>query len=324
MSTVSSTDEQLFRKLSNPATVDVHIPLQEIDEHELLEATRVPSPPPSPEGTPVPPQPDLPPPPQRSVFDEAFQSRMKTSPPSVTTASCTPAHVPTRPPPQPFAPAAAMGGRREGGGEDQMLAKQSALLDLDRLRLRGVRLSREFTINDPLEDITFELKRHLAHLDEESSIGMMRDFMRVACTGMEMGATRLGVLDLEGWSAEVCDDIRKYDPALAGLYRKYFRRGTSSPEMQLLVGVVGSMGLFTAKKKFLRTMQGGGRRGGGGGGGGRAAEGGPPPGLAGLFSNLMSGGAGNLGRPPPPPARADILEPGDSDSESEAAPPFRM
>ena len=308
MSVVSSTDEQLFRQFANAETVDTTQGLNSLEEVLEVEEDdfappKSPSPPRAP--SPIPSEPAAP---ARSFFDEAVTQRMVRSAPSVTSVA---SHKPwtTAPPtvsaPQWTPPPAPMSMRMD---EDQMLAKQSALLDLDRLRLRGVTLTREYTLADSLDDMTFELKRHLAHIDEESSVSMMRDFLRVACTGIEMGSTRLGVLELEGWSAEVCDDIRKYDPALSGLYRKYFRRGsTASPEMQLMMGMVGSIGLFHVKKKVLRSVSGAPRGGGGGmGGGGMGGLGG----LAGMFAGMAAA----------PPRSNGPLFSADSDTDDEAAP----
>ena len=191
--------------------------------------------------------------------------------------------------------------------EDDLLSKQSMLLDLDRLRLRGVTLSKEFTLRDSVADISFELRRHLQHLAEEAAIGNYRDIMRIAATGLEMGATRLGWLDLEGWSAELCapEQIHKFDPALAGLHRKYGRRATSSPEMMLVTGLLGSLGLFTVKKKLFR----------GGSPGAGASMGG--------LGGLMGGAAAFMGAPTANAAKPQGSSQRifDADSEDDEAAP---
>lgn len=161
-------------------------------------------------------------------------------------------------------------------------------MDLDRLRLRGVRLTRDYTIADNLDDMTFELQRHLSNIEEESTVSMMRDVLRVMCTGIEMGNARFGPwLELDGWSAEVTSDINRFDPALSGLYRKYFRRGTSSPEMQMVTALAGSVSVYHLKKKFL-----------GKGGGGMD--------LGGIAANLFN--APPPARPPTTPIVQPVLE----------------
>ena len=165
--------------------------------------------------------------------------------------------------------------------EDVILSKQSALLDLDRLKLRGIKLTREYTLSDSIDDIEFELKRHLAHIEEDNTVKMLRDFMRIGCTGVELANAKLGLLELDGWSTEVCADIDRYDHAFASLYKKYWRRSQSSPEMQIVMGLTASVSLFHLKKKFLGSGQTASGLGGNGGGLSQFAN---------LFSGLTGGG----------------------------------
>lgn len=309
MSSISSTDERLFKTLANTDVVDVNrmdavreMPFEhddggsyeEEEEEEETEAQR--------------------PPPAMSHFDSVVNEHMARrsvraeSISSVRQARrATPApNMPSVPPMPPMPP-----GR---DSPDDMLAKQSVLLDLDRLRLRGVRLTREYTIADNLEDMTFELQRHLSHIDEESTVSMMRDVVRVMCTGIEMGNARFGPwLELDGWSTEVCSDIGRFDPALSGLYRKYFRRGTSSPEMQMVTALAGSVSVYHLKKKFLD-----GKSDVLGGGGFN---------LGGIAANLFGGNSNNVrpSAPLPPTTPVTIpvtvaARPVLADSDDEAAP----
>ena len=186
------------------------------------------------------------------------------------------------------------------------MSKQSALLDLDRLKLRGVKLTREYSLADSIDDIEFELKRHLAHIEEDTTVKMLRDFMRIGCTGIELVNAKMGLLELDGWSAEVCADINRYDHAFAGLYKKYWRRSQSSPEMQIVMGLAGSVGLFHLKKKFL-------------GGGGSSSGVTPTAGGLANFANMFSGLGGLTGQMPSgkSPMAARAYE----SSDDEAAPP---
>lgn len=249
-------------------------------------------------------QPEAPPEPQRFRAPPAPPYRAAPAPP------------PQAPPffqQQQQRPSAARG--RES--DDVMLEKQSILLDLDRLKLRGITLTREYTLNDNIDDMAFELKRHLAHQEEDSSVNMMRDFMRIACTGIELGNSKLGpFLELDGWSAEVCADIHKYDSALSKLYRKHWRRSASSPETEILMGILGSVGLFHFKKKFARGFEdtGGGRGGGGGGAGGGGGLGG----LGGLMQLVSGLGGGNATTARPPKQAAPRRSYAESSSDEEA------
>ena len=141
--------------------------------------------------------------------------------------------------------------------DDEMaiLDKQQVLMDMERLKLQGVKLTRDWTLNDRLDDMQFEVKRHMLHIDEMTNINMMRDGMRLLCSGFEMINTKVGLLELNGWSNEVCQDMDKYNNALGRIYRKYWRKNNAnSPETEILFGLVGSIGMFHFKQKMQKTM----------------------------------------------------------------------
>lgn len=136
--------------------------------------------------------------------------------------------------------------------EDVLLEKQSVLLELERLRRQNIVLSKEYTMNDRLEDMQFEVRRHLLNIDEQNTLQFMRDGLRLFFTGIEIANSQFGpFLDLDGWAASVGGDIEKYDSALSRMYRKYWRRSTMSPEMELTVGILGSIGMHHFQKKMM-------------------------------------------------------------------------
>lgn len=197
--------------------------------------------------------------------------------------------------------------------EELMLQKQSVLLELERLKSNGVTLSRRFTMNDRLEDMQFEVRRHLLNIDEQNTVQFMRDTMRIVFSGIEIANGKLGpFLDLDGWAAEVGADMSRYDSSLSRLYRKYWRRSTMSPEMELAVGILGSMGMHHFKRKFASTLSGG---GGGGASKGAAAGLGALGALASMRGLAGGGGAGPSSTAPrsvraPPPSGEESDEEG--------------
>ena len=135
-------------------------------------------------------------------------------------------------------------------GEALRLEKQAALLDLERLRISGVVLSRGYDMSDRLEDMRFEIQKHEAALDEKQMVSWMKSCLRVGLTGIEVGNKKFGpFLALDGWSAEITTDMEKFDMPMARLYRKYGRRSTMSPEMELAWIIFGSMGMFHFRQK---------------------------------------------------------------------------
>jgi len=142
---------------------------------------------------------------------------------------------------------------REDDAHKLKLQKQNVLMDLERLKQKGIQLSKNYTLDDSIDDMRFEMKRHLMHAEECSSVAFMKDALGLACNGIEMLNNRMGpILALDGWATEVNQSIDKYDPAMEKLYRKYWKKpiGMGSPEMELAIGIFGAMGMHHFKTKM--------------------------------------------------------------------------
>ena len=147
-------------------------------------------------------------------------------------------------------------------------AKRTVLLDLRQLEMQGAKLSKEWSMEDRTEDMMMEMRRITLAMDEVSNVNMMRDGMRLTLTGIEMINKRIGLLDLDGWSSEVCRDLQKHDANLSRIYRKYWKRSHStSPEVDICMSLIGSMGMYHMKRKMSKQVLNGSMGGGGRGGG---------------------------------------------------------
>jgi hypothetical protein len=138
---------------------------------------------------------------------------------------------------------------------DEMLSKQQSLLELERLRRAGAMITRKYTVYDRLDDIEFEVKRHQMYMDEEATVNFMKDSLKIAFTAIEFANTKLGpFLDLDGWSAAVASQLPKYDAALSRLYRKHYKRSAMTPESELVLGILSSIGMHHCKRKFSKNL----------------------------------------------------------------------
>jgi len=147
------------------------------------------------------------------------------------------------------------GGGAHSYSADDMISKQQALLEIERLRTQGATITRSYTIHDRLEDIEFEVRRHQMHMEEQVTLTMMKDMLKIAFGGIEMANNRLGPwLDLDGWSASMTADLSKYDSALSRIYRKHARKSSMSPESELALGVLSSLGVHHCRKKFSKNL----------------------------------------------------------------------
>lgn len=244
MTTISDSELEIFSQLANPAKVKVNeVPstmreaspprIQPIEEiEEVLESRPASPPPPLSPPAPIPsPKVPSPRPPSESPFESFIQSATNKR----------------KIPPLPVL--------RDNAHDLEALDKSQVLMDMQRLKMQGVQMSREWTVHDNLDDMKFEVRRHMLHIDEMNNINMMRDGMRLACSGFEMLNARMGFLELDGWASEVCADMDKYDNAFGRIYRKYWRRSAhSSPEMEIAMGVIASVGMHHFKAKMQKGM----------------------------------------------------------------------
>ena len=140
--------------------------------------------------------------------------------------------------------------------EGDELRKRTVLLDLQQLGAQdGVKLTKEWTMDDRLEDMLLELRRHALVADEKNNVGMMRDGMKLLLTGVEMVNNRMGLLDLDGWSTSACNELGKHDANLVRIYRKYWQRSTSNtPEVEIAMALMGSAGMYHIRRTMSKSM----------------------------------------------------------------------
>ena len=140
--------------------------------------------------------------------------------------------------------------------DTENFTKQSLLLDLrDLERHHGVQASRMWTMDDRVEDIMLDVRRLTLSVDERSNVNMMREGMRIFVTGIEMLNSRIGLLDLDGWSSDVCKDLDKHDANLSRIYRKWWKRSTStSPEVDICLSLLGSIGMHHMKRTMSKQL----------------------------------------------------------------------
>lgn len=132
---------------------------------------------------------------------------------------------------------------------DTMQLKMEALLEIELMKSHGIAITREYTVDDRLCDIQFEIRKQLLMEDEKTSIANMRGAIVVASKLMEVCNAKLGSpLELTGWSREVRRNRASYDAVLSRIHRKYQRRSNTAPEVALAMGLLSSIGFYHLKK----------------------------------------------------------------------------
>ena len=178
---------------------------------------------------------------------------------------------------------------------EDSVTKQSLLLELQELEAKGVRLSRKFTLSDSIGDLELELHTHVSNMNTKTTVGFMRDALKLIISGLEVGNARLGpFLDIQGWAANVTSDMSRYEPVLERIYKRYCRRQQMNPLVELGWLLIGSMLTWHFNNTLLAPLRPRPAPAAGSGSRPRAAARQPmgrkilrPP--SPLFSNLMSG-----------------------------------
>lgn len=193
--------------------------------------------------------------------------------------------------------------------------KHATLLEIERLRQAGAATTRSWSMRDSLEDMQLEERKLTSNLDEAQMVNTMRAGLELMFTGIELANTRFGFLELEGWSAQMTADMTRYDAALTKLYRRHWRRSTTSPEMEILLTIATSIVTHHVKTKFAKATLGKptegatarGRPASGGAEGARPAPGGTDEDYYGSAANHFEQGASSdsdSGDEGPPPGAA--------------------
>lgn len=177
---------------------------------------------------------------------------------------------------------------------------------LAELRKYKDRVSREFTMDDSLEDIQFEFDRIKTQIDTANNVNMIRDGLMFLFRGIEYANRRFGpVLQLDGWTEAAREDKQKYNLVIERLYKKHWRYGNMTPEAEFGWMIASSMLMCHFKNKFIGggDTKAGVDGGGGVGGGVKKPSGGGGGGfdLSSLMTGMLPKFPGFNARAPPPP-----------------------
>lgn len=219
MNVATPSEFELFNETANQNRVDYSLPKQKKTSPAPFVVA---PPPPSP-----PPQQRPPSPPPKSRHSSSKQSR-RSAPASVASTRYS--------------------QTTKGKAE-----KQEYLLQLRKLKLQGCQLTREYTNNDRLNDIKYEVERQRNYVDTKNSVELMADGLKLGISGIEMANARLGpFLNLTGWSDACTNDMSRYHHVLERIYRRYWTSGTNlHPVVELGLVLSSSMMMYHFQSKMF-------------------------------------------------------------------------
>lgn len=143
--------------------------------------------------------------------------------------------------------------------EDTGLEKQDLLFKLKRFEMRGIPLSRKFSLNSTTEDMREEFLRIKAQRDIENSVRFQRKTMMAMVSGLEFVNSKFDPFDikLDGWSESIHENLNDYDEVFEELHDKYKTKAKVAPELKLLMMLGGSAVMFhMTNSLFKNSMPG--------------------------------------------------------------------
>ena len=130
--------------------------------------------------------------------------------------------------------------------EEIQKEKAELLRQLDRLRAKGVRLDKHYSMESDINEMRDEFERIRDRRAAESSVKFQRKMLVAFITAIEFLNNRFDPLDLklDGWSESVHENIGDYDDVFEELHEKYKGKAQMAPELKLLLMLGGSGFMF--------------------------------------------------------------------------------
>jgi hypothetical protein len=127
---------------------------------------------------------------------------------------------------------------------DVTLEKEALLYELEIMEKQGsIKLHRQLTIADDLDTIQYQYDRANMIISTQQTVEWAKTGIRMGSGLVETFAKKFGIHMIDGFSNNLCKDMSKFNKPLTKMYRKYWRRGSSSPETELAMIVFGSLAM---------------------------------------------------------------------------------
>ena len=129
--------------------------------------------------------------------------------------------------------------------------KEALLQELNSLESQGLyNPVRKLSMKDKLEEIQFHYDKAQSEMSTSEGVEMVKGGIKMGSVVLEFVLKKLGITLVEGFSTNLNKDPSKFNRPLTKLYKKYWRRGSSSPEMELAMIVLGSLAWTMVQNKL--------------------------------------------------------------------------
>jgi hypothetical protein len=143
--------------------------------------------------------------------------------------------------------------------EDTIRQKLSYIRKLEHLEKKGIKLTKKYTMEDPLAAIQHEFEMIKKEQEKHSSVKFQGKMMMAFVSALEFMNSKFDPFEikLDGWAEAVNENIEDYDDVFGELHEKYGQKAKMAPEIKLLFMLGGSAAmLHMTNTMFKSSMPG--------------------------------------------------------------------
>jgi hypothetical protein len=137
--------------------------------------------------------------------------------------------------------------------------KEELLLELEKLKEKGIRVEKEYDITSDLSEMERTYLRLKNKKDQTAAIKLMKKVLMGLVSGTEYVNQKFNKdnVDLDGWTENVLLNITDYDEIFEELYDKYKTKFAVAPEIKLFMTLFGSAFTFHMSKVLANKFSSG-------------------------------------------------------------------
>jgi hypothetical protein len=143
--------------------------------------------------------------------------------------------------------------------EQELREKLSYLRKLEALQKKGITMTKQYTMDSPLDEMKGEFEMIKADREKKSSVKFQQKMMMAFVSGLEFLNGKFDPFDLklDGWSEAVNENVDDYDDVFGELHEKYGGSAKIAPELKLIFMLGGSAAmLHMTNTMFKSSMPG--------------------------------------------------------------------
>jgi hypothetical protein len=141
--------------------------------------------------------------------------------------------------------------------EEIQTKKFDLLCKFERLRDKGVRLPKTFSMSSSLDEMELEYKRLVEHRQMDNSVKMQRRMLISFASMLEFLNGKFNNpfdLHIDGWSEQLSEEVETYDDVFEDLYSKYKDTVNMAPELKLAMMVGSSAFWYHLTSNMSKSM----------------------------------------------------------------------